>query len=360
MTSVHPIWVKFETARTEVSFYLSTLAVYFGIDLLSAWSLNLQFGFAGVPNFAFIIFQAVGAYTAAILTLGPDTGINSFQRYFFGASLPYPFPLIFATLAGGALSYLIGSFSLKRMRRDYQAAVLLIVSLIAVQVVSTVVRFLNGSNGLTGIPKPFSGVLNISVAAYQWSYAAYVGVVCVIIYFILRRLLRSGWGRAVRAVRDHEDAAATLGLNGTKVRMQVFVFGGMIAGLSGGLLVQFINAWSPASWSYAETFGILTAVIIGGVANNKGAIVGTLLVQIIFLQLPSFLPQIGYPGLTAALQWVVIASIWLIFMAVKPRGIIPEARYKVKQPKGLITHEGDKAEQLLANLAAGEKDRVAK
>lgn len=343
-----------------MSFYISTLAVYFGIDTLSAWSLNLQFGFAGIPNFAFIIFQAAGAYTAAVLTLGPDSGINSFQRYVFGANLPYPFPLIFAALVGGLLSLAIGSFSLKRMRRDYQAAVLLIVSLIAIQVVSTVVSFLNGSNGLTGVPRPFSGVLNISIGTYQWFYAIYVGVICLGVYLLLRRLLRSGWGRAVRSVRDNEDAAGTLGLNGNALRMQVFVLGGMIAGLSGGLLVQFINAWSPASWSYAETFGILTAVIIGGVANNKGAILGTLLVQIIFLQLPSFLPQIGYPGLTAALQWVVIGSIWLVFMAVRPRGLIPEARYKVKPPKGLTSNVGDTAEKLLRDLVNAGKSRLGK
>jgi ABC-type branched-subunit amino acid transport system permease subunit len=312
-----------------MEFYISTLVVYFGIDLLSAWSLNLQFGYAGVPNFAYIVFQSIGAYTAAVLTLGPDSGVNSFQHYLFGASLPFPIPLIAATLAGGLLSLILGSFALRRIRRDYQAAVLLIVSLIATQVISTAVSIFNGSNGLTGVPKPFSGVLNLSLVNYQWAYAAYVLVICVGVYFLLRRLLRSNWGRAIRAVRDHEDAAATVGLNGTRMRMHAFVLGGMIAGLSGALLVQFVNAWSPASWGYAETFGVLTAVIIGGLANNKGAIVGTLLVQIIFLQLPSFLPQIGYPGLTAALQWIVIGGIWLIFMAVRPKGLLPERRYSV-------------------------------
>lgn len=342
-----------------MEFYISTLAVYFGIDLLSAWSLNLQFGFAGIPNFAYILFQAVGAYTAAILTLGPDSGVNSFQHYVFGASLPYPLPLIFATVAGGLLSLIIGIFSLRRIRRDYQAAVLLIVSLIAIQVVSTVIGFVNGSNGLTGVPKPFAGVLNLSIANYQWAYAVYVGIICVAIYFLLRRLLRSDWGMAIRAVRDHEDAAATIGLSGTGLRMQVFVLGGMIAGLSGGLLVQFINAWSPASWGYAETFGVLTAIIIGGIANNRGAIVGTLLVQILFIQLPSFLPQIGYPGLTAALQWVVIGTVWLVFMALKPKGLIPEVRHTVSIRKGLLASQNVRNPGSLArfsNLTSKEVD----
>jgi len=79
-----------------VSYYLSTVAIYFGVDLLAAWGLNMQFGWAGIPNFAFIIFQAVGAYVTAVLTLGPDTGANSYQHYVLGMQLPFPLPLLAA------------------------------------------------------------------------------------------------------------------------------------------------------------------------------------------------------------------------------------------------------------------------
>ena len=75
-----------------MSYYLSTLVVYFFIDLLLAYALNLQFGWGGIPNFALIMFQAVGAYAASVVSLGPDTGINAFQRYLFGASWPFPLP----------------------------------------------------------------------------------------------------------------------------------------------------------------------------------------------------------------------------------------------------------------------------
>ena len=87
-----------------MSFYLSTLVVYFFIDALLAWALNLQYGWAGIPNFALIMFQAVGAYAAAVVSLGPDNGINSFQRYVFGASWPFPLPLVAAAVAGGVLA----------------------------------------------------------------------------------------------------------------------------------------------------------------------------------------------------------------------------------------------------------------
>jgi ABC-type branched-subunit amino acid transport system ATPase component/ABC-type branched-subunit amino acid transport system permease subunit len=312
-----------------MSFYLSTLVAYFFIDALLAWALNLQFGWAGIPNFALIMFQAIGAYAAAVVSLGPDSGINSFQRYVFGASWPFPLPLVAAVLAGGVLALVVGSFSLRRIRRDYQAAILLIVSLIAIGLVSNVVGLVNGSNGLTGIPKPLSGALaSLSYDNYQWVYAAWTGVIAVAVYLLVARLGRSGWGRALRAVRDHEDAAETISLNPAGLRMQAFVLGGMIAGLSGGLLVEFLAAWSPAAWGYAETFAVFTSIILGGVGNNWGVVLGTLLVQVIFLQVPTFLPQVGYTGLIDALQWVLIGILWLACLAIRPRGLLPERRYR--------------------------------
>jgi branched-chain amino acid transport system permease protein len=325
-----------------MSYYISTLAVYFFIDLLLAYALNLQFGWGGIPNFALIMFQAAGAYAAAVVSLGPDTGINAFQRYVFGASWPFPLPLVAATVVGGVLAVVVGSFSLRRIRRDYQAAILLIVSLIATGLVTNVVGFVNGSNGLTGVPRPLSGVLSgLTYDGYQWVYAAWCAVLAAGVYVLMARMGRSGWGRALRAVRDHEDAAATIGLNPAGLRMQAFVLGGMVAALSGGLLVEFLASWSPAAWGYAETFAVFTAVILGGVGNNWGVALGTLLVQVIFLQLPTFLPQVGYTGLIDALQWVLIGVLWLACLALRPRGLIPERRYRAGLP---AVADGDAAQ----------------
>ena len=312
-----------------MSFYLSTLAVYFFIDLLLAYALNMQFGWGGIPNFALIVFQAAGAYAAAVVSLGPDTGINAFQRYVFGASWPFPLPLVVATVAGGVLAVVVGSFSLRRIRRDYQAAILLIVALIATGLVTNVVGFVNGSNGLTGVPRPLSGVLSgLTYDGYQWVYAGWCGVLALGAYWLVARLGGAGWGRGLRAVRDNEDAAATIGLNPAGLRMEAFVLGGMIAGLSGGLLVEFLASWSPAAWGYAETFAVFTAIILGGVGNIWGVALGTLLVQVIFLQVPTFLPEVGYTGLIDALQWVLIGVLWLACLAIRPRGLIPERRYR--------------------------------
>lgn len=308
------------------SFYIATLVVYFGVDLLSGWSLNLQFGYAGVINFAYIVFQAVGAYVAAVVVLGPSGGATSFQQYVFGATLPFPVPLLLAAAAGAALSALIGLFSLRRIRRDYQAAIMLIVSLIAVQVVSSDVGLFNGSNGVTGVPRPLISNFKISTGSWEWVYAAWVLVICLVVYVVIQWLSKSSWGNALRAMRDQEDAAAAIGLNITALRMQVFVIGGAIAGLSGGLLVEYVGAWSPGAWGYAETFVIFTAIFVGGVGNNRGVAIGVLLVPIIFLEIPRFLPQVGYPGLIDSLQWIAIGTMWLLCLYLRPRGVLPERR----------------------------------
>jgi branched-chain amino acid transport system permease protein len=314
-----------------MSYYLSTVLVYFGVDVLAAWALNIQFGWAGVPNFAFIIFQAIGAYAAGVVSLGPDSGANSFQHYILGASLPFPLPLFVAAAAGALLALIVGVIATIRLRRDYQAAVFLLIALIASQVVSGDVGLFNGSNGLAAIPQPLSGPLHsLSLSTYQWVYGAFTTVIAALTLLLLRRIGRSGWQRALRAARDDEEAARALGLNIALLRLQVFVVGGAIAGLSGGLLVGFLTAWSPGAWGYAETFAILVGIILGGVSNNWGVMLGTFLVQIVFVEVPSFLPEIGYPGLIDKLEWIVIGFLWLAVLLLRPGGLIPERRHRVE------------------------------
>lgn len=307
-------------------FYITTLIVYFAIDVLSAFSLNLQFGFGGIINLAYIVFQAVGAYIAAAVSLGADKGANAFQTYLFGSHLPFPIPIILATIAGGLLAFIVGLFGLRRMRKDYQAAVLLIVSLIAWQVVKADVHLFNGSNGLTGVGRPLGTTLPLSSLGYQWIYVVWTLAICAAVYLLVRWLSISPWGRSLRAMRDQEDAAISLGINVTALRLQVFVIGGAIAGLSGALLVEYIGAWSPGAWGYAETFVVFTAMFVGGIRNYKGVILGTALVPIIFLELPRFLPPIGYPGLINSFEWIVIGLMWMTSLLLRPQGLIPEKR----------------------------------
>jgi branched-chain amino acid transport system permease protein len=134
-------------------------------------------------------------------------------------------------------------------------------------------------------------------------------------------------------VRDNEQAAAALGKNVTGLRMQAFVLGGVIAGVSGAILVEFISAWSPGSWLYPETFVYFTAVIVGGSGNNLGVMVGALLVPVAFLEATRFVPQFGPAGLIDALQWIIVGVLALVFLWFWPRGVIPERRRRFPRPE---------------------------
>jgi len=300
-------------------FYVCTLLVYLGIDIMAVWGLNLQYGVAGISNFAYIIFQAAGAYTAAILTLG-KSGHGSFQQYVGGAHLPFPLPIIAAGIAGGLLSFVVGLIGMRRLRTDYQAMVMLVVSLTATYVAT------NATGLVSLVPKPLSSFLGLSLLGYQWFYVGLTAVFCVLVYLVVRRVTGSPLGRAMRAVRDNEDAAAALGKNVFGLRMTAFVIGGAIAGVSGGVFVEFLGAWSPGAWLYPETFVFFTAILVGGAGNDLGVAVGALLVPIGFLESTRYLPNIGQPGFVEALQWIAVGVLALLFLWFRPSGVIPERK----------------------------------
>jgi branched-chain amino acid transport system permease protein len=309
-----------------IQYYVTTLLVLFGINVIAIWGLDLQFGTTGIFNFAYIVFQSVGAYTAAVLALGPDTQYGGFQKYLGGVRLPFPLPLLGATAAGGVLAVALGFLALRRLRGDYQAMVMLVISVIATGVATAQLNLVNGPTGLSLVPQPLSSVLSLSGMGYQWFYVGLTAAVCLLAFWIARGVAGSPFGRVLRAVRDSESAAAALGRRVTRARMIVFVIGGCLGGLSGGLLVEFIGAWGPASWLYPETFLFFTAIIVGGTGNLVGNVLGALLVPIAFVEGTRFLPAIGYPGLIDSLDWVVIGLLLLAFLWFRPKGILPERR----------------------------------
>lgn len=306
-----------------MSFYLATLAVYLVIYALGAWALNTQFGLGGIVNFAFIVFESIGAYAAAITTLG-RSGSMTGQTYFWGTTWPFPLPLVAGTVAGGLLALIVGPATMRKMRRDYQAAAMLVLALIANQVVSNDTHLLNGAAGLAGVPQPLMTSLSLTTAGYDWLYVAFAAAIALVAYLMFRRINFSPFGRTLRALRDDEEAALAIGKNPWGVRMVVFVLGGAVAGLTGALLIDFIGAWSPSAWNYQETFILLVAVILGGIGNEIGVFLGAFLVGIILLQLPSFLPPIGYPGLIDSIQWIVIGVVWILVLWFRPSGLIGE------------------------------------
>ncbi|MCU4187247.1 branched-chain amino acid ABC transporter permease [Acidiferrimicrobium sp. IK] len=308
-----------------MAYYLLTLAVYVVVGVIACWGLNLQFGDTGVLNFAYILFVAAGAYTASILSLGHPNS-SSYQHYFWGAHMPWPIPWLAAAVVGGLLGLLVGLLVLRRLRGDYQAMVLLVVSIMGSYIVSADPGFLNGGVGLALIPQPFKGVLHLSQVGYEVFYLALALLAAAVVFEVVRRIHISPLGRVLRAVRENEAAAAAVGHNVAAVKLLVMVIGGAIAALAGAIEVQFIAAWAPAGWDYTETFGLFAAVIVGGRGNLGGVALGALLVQGLFLEGTVLLPNIGNPALIGAIQWMSLGALILIFLYFRPQGVLPERR----------------------------------
>ena len=110
--------------------------------------------------------------------------------------------------------------------------------------------FLNGDAGLSLIPTPLRGnnMFSVEPLSYQWGFTAAAIVLCVLVYLLVSRITESPYGRSLRAMRDNDLVADSLGKNLLSMRTAMLVTGGAIAGLSGGILVSYITTWSPAAW----------------------------------------------------------------------------------------------------------------
>lgn len=328
--------------------YEVTLVVYAAVDIIACLALSLQFGVSGIVNFSFIVFQAVGAYTAAVLASPPHSDpAYSFETYVGGFNLPFPIPWLGGAAAGGLLALPVGLLVLRNLRADYQAIALLVLSIIANEVITNARGLLNGAAGLANVPQPLGGLVDPSTGTYQYLYIGLALLSVALVWMIASRIVNSPFGRSLRAMREHELAASAMGKNPVALKMTIFVVGGVIAGFSGAVLVGFITFWAPSVWLYPETIILFAAVIVGGRGNNLGAVVGALLVPVGFEEVTRFIPnqftlgplsitpQVGF---VPALEWVAIGLLILAFLWFRPEGVRPEPRRTY--PEGFETGAG--------------------
>ena len=317
--------------------YLITLLVYAAVDAIACLGLSLQFGVAGVSNFGFIIFQAAGAYVAAILALPPQSANGAFQHYIGGWNLPFPLPWLGAAAAGAILAlpftFLVG----RRLRGDFAAVGLLVTAVLLNLLVMNYVPLFNGDAGVAIVPAPLqSQVMTTTTTGYQWGFAIGVVVLLAAVFWLVRRLTESPFGRSLRAMRDNDKIADSLGKNLLQLRTGMLVLGGAIAGLSGGVLVSFISVWSPAAWTYAETIVLFAAVIIGGRGNHVGAVLGAIIVPVGFEESTRLITNANPslpPNLLPSLQWVAIGLLIALFLWFRPQGVLPERKRVMAVPE---------------------------
>jgi ABC-type branched-subunit amino acid transport system permease subunit len=308
-----------------LSIYITTGAVYFLNWTILAWGLNIQFGYAGIPNFTIYSFFGVGAYFTGVLGIG-KAPLGS--QYILGWNLPFPLTLLGGAIAAGILGAIIGALVLRRFRQQtYLAIVLFSFGFIAYDFVGTDVSVFNGFTGISGVSQPFNNYLHWNYDQYGLFFIGLSAVIAAILFLFAQRLHKSQLGRAMRAVRDNMDAAEALGKNSFKLRLIAMTIGCVYAGIAGGLAIEFISVINPSGLSSPETFIVWTALLVGGMGNNYGAIAGSLLVPILLLQGSTYLPIPPDKAVLAeALRFMAVGVILILILAFRREGLFPEPK----------------------------------
>jgi ABC-type branched-subunit amino acid transport system permease subunit len=305
--------------------YLVTIATGFVLFSIQALGLNVQWGWAGLLNLSYIGWVAIGGYVAAFLTT--PAADPQVEQHWLGLSQPFIVGALGAMLVCGLLSLAVGWVALRRLRSDYFAIVTLGMFTIFAVWASAYVPFANGTTGIEDVPQPFAD--QIPPNFYNDFFLALVLVVLIIVYFVCRRLQKSPFGRTLRAVREDQTAASAFGRNILWFKLRAFVIGSMIAGLGGALVAAWVGSYSPASWTAPETLILLTAVMLGGTANNNGVLLGGLLVNALFTWVAAYIPELpARPDVLQNGRLIIYGIAVLIVLYVRPQGIIPEPRDK--------------------------------
>jgi branched-chain amino acid transport system permease protein len=299
--------------------FFLTVALIFGISVLG---LNLHWGFTGLFNAGVVGFMAVGGYTTAILIGEPRSdGLGGFE-------LPFVVGLIGGMIAAGIAAFIVGLATL-RLREEYLAVATFGIA-VTIQLVALNAEYLTaGTLGLHGVPRPLFDQFDTPLG-FNSFYLALVILVVGLTYFGLERIVRSPWGRAVKAMREDEVAAASLGKDPVRIRMESFVLGCMIMGLAGGMYVGFIGYISPFDFFPIVTFQIWTMLIIGGSANNRGALLGAIIVWAIWTGSGTVIKEFIHEDQQTQIggfQPMLIGLLLVVTLLFRPRGLIGEEEH---------------------------------
>ncbi len=304
-------------------YYVFTLVFFLFDYFILAMGLNIQYGETGILNFAYIGFVAVGAYVTGVTSLPASAGTG--QQYILGWGLPFPINLILGGLTASALAFVVALIALRRLRTDYLAVVLISLSLVLYDVINNYVPLFNGADGLYNVPEPLAGFFKLTTNAFVPFFAMVTGVVALIMWWVMSRITNAPLGRTLRAIRDDDGVAATLGKGVFRYQLTSMLIGSFYAGVGGGLIIQFGGSFNPTAWLPGETFVVFAVILVGGVGNNVGLLVGALLVETLLIHLPAFLPSIpGHPGLIEYIDTMVVGVLLMVMLWFRPQGVVPE------------------------------------
>ncbi len=351
------------------------LEVIFQISVFSALALglNIVVGFAGLLDLGYVAFYAVGAYLWAffgsqqyyILHFAPGTQPSNLPFLLPGDAF---YLFIFVAIFIAALTGILLGTPVLRLRGDYLAIVTLgfgeVIRVLANNL-DKPLNFTNGPQGITPIQRPtmpqfavdafnglFSKIVGHTVSPadmYNVMFYLFALAIIIIIVFVTRRLDDSKIGRAWTAIREDETAAIAMGVPLVKMKLAAFAVGASFAGAMGVLLAGSRTFISPESFSFMQSIGVLSMVILGGSGSIPGVILGAAVVTILNLQvlqgLSLYLSQLrqtdavipiihfAWANLSTQLdpakyQRLLFGLILILMMIFRPAGLIPSQRRK--------------------------------
>lgn len=317
---------------------------FYALYLVISLSLNLEFGYTGVPNFGKVLFIAGGAAFGGIVSgflavqlTGIGKGqdylalsgriVNNINHQIAGdpvlAIEILAFALGIAALIGGVLGFL-ASYPAIRLREDYLGMLLLAMA----QFFDVALRTYTANPISVPDPAYYFSTLGPGVEGLV-DDAIMVGFL-LLVYVYIERVVRSPMGRTLRAVRDNESASEALGKDNTKLRRNVLIVASAIASMAGALYSFYVGSFEYDTWTrFAWTFWPFLIVIIGGAGNNTGVALGTFFFAAIFKGLQQEQQALQKyvtfsPGFVNWVQDLLFAGLLLAILYLRPEGIIRE------------------------------------
>ncbi|NCO04890.1 MAG: branched-chain amino acid ABC transporter permease [Candidatus Magasanikbacteria bacterium] len=283
--------------------YLIHLAILFSIYAILGVSLNLVVGYTGLLSVTHAAFFGVGAYTTAIFLTKSDIG-------FFSS-------LIFGIVIAVVVSSLIGVV-LSKFKGDYYALGTFGFNTIVFAIFLNWQNLTMGPLGISGIPKPELFGINF---ANNFNFLVLSFIFLFLVYFFSRFVVNSSFGRVLKAIREDEIAISVFGYNTLYFKLIIFVISSAMAAVAGSLFASYITFIDPSSFQLQESMFILVIIILGGLANLRGSLLGALFL----ILLPEILRFVGFPsGIEAQMRQVVYGIILILLMLYRPQGVIGE------------------------------------
>jgi len=329
--------------------FLITFMADGGVYLLLALGLNVVVGMAGLLDLGYAAFFAIGAYTYAFLAS------EHLQVTPLATSLhiPFWFVLIIALFVAAGFGVILGAPTL-RLRGDYLAIVTLGFGEIVPRVFKNASTWTSGVNGISAldtpqlpfwIQGPWSGdplgvVQNFKIYD-PLAYYEIMVILLLICTLLVRNLQNSRMGRAWAAIREDEVAAAAMGVNTVQAKLLAFAIGAAFSGFAGTYYGAKLSLVSPENFGFSVSITVLVMVVLGGMGNIPGVLLGALLLYFVTFY---FLPQL--PGwmtsmfnsdvgeFASRLKFLVFGLILVVVMLVRPEGLLPSRERQQELKKG--------------------------